>query len=88
MITTVNKVESIIGYKFKNTKFLWEALQGPDGIFTPGELTGSHVIKSTQTGWEQMTGGIRRLALLGDRVLSTALCEASYPKRLSTRKSL
>lgn len=88
MVSNMNKVQSIIGYTFKNNKLLWEALQAPGAVFKPGELKGPRVSKSPKSGWYEIRGGNRNLALLGDSVLKAVLYEIGYQTRLTPGKNL
>lgn len=88
MVPSVNKVQSIIGYKFKNTRFLWEALQGPGAHFTSGELIGHHVVKTEISGLDRLDGGNKNLAQLGDSVMETVLYDIGYRRGYTPGKYL
>ena len=77
MAPTVRKVQSRIGYNFKNAPYLWEALQGAGSIVRSGEIEGPG-IEYHSVGFQRMPDGNRRLAILGDAVLRLAISEDWY----------
>lgn len=62
MMTSIQGVENIIGYKFTNLSMIWEALQAA-GSLVP------------VVGNRRLVDGNKRLAVLGDTVLQLALAE-------------
>lgn len=74
---TVRKVQGIIGYKFKNAQYLWEAVQAPGSIVRSGEIVGPGTERHS-VGFQSLPDGNRRLAVLGDTVLKLALVEDWY----------
>ena len=76
----VHTLQKIIGYKFKNSQYLWEAVQAPGSIIRSGEIAGSATTRHS-AGFERLPDGHRRLAVLGDTVLKLALVEDWYRGR-------
>lgn len=74
MAPTVRKVQSRIGYNFKNAQYLWEAVQAPGSIVRTGEVEGAGTERHS-LGFQRFPDGNRRLAVLGDTVLKLALVE-------------
>ena len=64
--TDILRVQTIISYQFRNASFILEALQAP----------GSSI---NFIAGRSVPDGNRRLALLGDSVIKTALLDAWYP---------
>ena len=77
MAPTVRKVQKEIGYNFKDTLYLWEALQAPGSIVRSGEIAGAGTARHS-VGFQRFPDGNRRLAVLGDTVLRLALVEDWY----------
>ena len=77
MAPTVRKVQSKIGYNFKNAPYLWEALQAPGSIVRSGEIEGAGTERHS-VGFQRIPDGNRRLAVLGDAVLRLAIVEDWY----------
>lgn len=77
MAPTVRKVQSRIGYNFKNAQYLWEAVQAPGSIVRSGEVEGAGTERHS-VGFQRFPDGNRRLAVLGDTVLKLALVEDWY----------
>lgn len=77
MAPTVRKVQSRIGYKFKNAQYLWEAVQAPGSIVRSGEVEGNGTVPHS-AGFRRVPDGNRRLAILGDTILKLALVEDWY----------
>ncbi|KAL2058320.1 hypothetical protein ABVK25_001046 [Lepraria finkii] len=77
MTPTVRKLQNILGYKFNNAQYLWEAVQAPGSIIRSGEISGAGTIRHS-AGWQRFPDGNRRLAVLGDTVLKLALVEDWY----------
>lgn len=77
MFPTVRKVQSRIGYDFKNAHYVWEALQAPGSIVRSGEVEGAGTERHS-VGFQRFPDGNRRLAVLGDTVLKLALVEDWY----------
>lgn len=77
MAPTVRKVQSRIGYNFKNAQFIWEAVQAPGSIVRSGEVEGAGTERHS-VGYQRFPDGNRRLAVLGDTVLKLALVEDWY----------
>ena len=77
MAQTVRQVQSKIGYKFKDTRHLWEALQAPGSVVRSGEVEG-RVNNRHSVGFQRCPDGNRRLACFGDAVLKLALIEIWY----------
>ncbi|KAF2137433.1 uncharacterized protein K452DRAFT_278680 [Aplosporella prunicola CBS 121167] len=69
--TTKKAIETIVGYRFKNPNYLWEALQAH----------GSHV---TKIDGRFIGEGNKRLALVGDSVLRLVLLGDWYPSSFYT----
>ena len=67
---TVLKLQSKLGYTFKNPHYLWEAVQAPGSILHPDEVPSA--------GLQNFPDGNKRLALLGDTILRLALLEDWY----------
>ena len=65
MAASISKAEHILQYHFRDRLILWEALQA----------TGNN---RTYVGTRRFTDGNKRLALLGDTVMKTALLEDWY----------
>lgn len=76
MFTAVNKVQSIIGYHFKNPLLLWKAMQGPGTAVDPSAVKGAGVIHGYSLF--KIESPNKRLAVIGDSVLKTALLEHWY----------
>ena len=77
MTLTVYKLQNIIGYRFTNAEFGWEAVQAPGSLIRLGELNARGLIRHSP-GWQRFPDGNRRLAVLGDTVLKLALVEDWY----------
>ena len=77
MAPTVQLVQSRIGYTFKDTRLLWEALQAPGSILRSGEISGAGSERHS-VGFQRLPDGNRRLALVGDSVLKLALVKEWY----------
>lgn len=78
MVNTVAKLQTLIGYKFKNAQLGWEAVQAPGSITRAGETLHARTIKDTPIGYETLPEGNKRLAVVGDTALRLALCEEWY----------
>ena len=78
MVSTVARLQTIIGYKFKNAQLGWEAVQAPGSITREGETVHARTIKHTAVGFETLPDGNKRLAVVGDTALRLALCEDWY----------
>ena len=78
MVSTVARLQKIIGYKFKNTQLGWEAVQAPGSVTHSGETLHARSVKTTAIGFERLPDGNKRLALVGDSVLRLVLCEDWY----------
>ena len=74
---TLRKAQTKIGYNFKNVLYLWEALQAPGSVVRSGSLEGAPTTYHS-IGFQRFPDGNRRLAILGDTVLKTALVEDWY----------
>lgn len=61
----IEGAQTVIGYTFKKSRLLWEALQA----------AGSPVLR---IGNRNLLDGNKRLAILGDRVLELALADDWY----------
>ena len=72
MTPTVTKIEQIIGYKFKNSRYLWEAVQAPGSILRDDEVVGPGALQHS-IGFQRLPDGNRRLAVVGDTALKLAL---------------
>lgn len=77
MAPTVRKLQSRIGYNFRNAQYLWEAVQAPGSIVRSGEVEGAGTGRHS-VGFQRFPDGNRRLAVLGDTVLKLALVEDWY----------
>lgn len=77
MAPAVRKLQSRIGYNFKNAQYLWEAVQAPGSIVRSGEVEGAGTERHS-VGFQRFPDGNRRLAVLGDTVLKLALVEDWY----------
>ncbi|CAF9941921.1 hypothetical protein IMSHALPRED_003099 [Imshaugia aleurites] len=77
MAPTVRKLQSRIGYNFKNVQYLWEAVQAPGAIIRSGEVEGAGTERHS-VGFQRFPDGNRRLAVLGDTVLKLALVDDWY----------
>ena len=75
--STVRKLQSKLGYTFKNPQYLWEAVQAPGSVSHPDEVP---VPKTERHSAElqKFPHGNKRLALLGDTILRLALLEDWY----------
>ena len=78
MVSTVAKLQQLIGYKFKNAQLGWEAVQAPGSITRIGETVHARTVKDTTVGFETLPDGNKRLAVVGDTALRLALCEDWY----------
>ena len=74
---TVRKLQSKIGYTFKNPQYLWEAVQAPGSVLHPDEVPSSGTDRHS-AGLPKFPDGNKRLALLGDTILKLALLEDWY----------
>ena len=74
---TLRKAQTRIGYNFKNVLYLWEALQAPGSVVRSGSLEGIPTTYHSMM-FRRFPDGNRRLAILGDTVLKTALIEDWY----------
>ena len=74
---TVQILQTILSYKFKNAQLLWEAVQAPGSIVRSGEVAGAGTIRHS-VGFERCPDGNRRLAIVGDVALKMALVEEWY----------
>lgn len=74
---TIAKLQKTIGYKFNDTRYLWEAVQAPGAILRSGEISGAGTVRHS-TGFVRFPDGNRRLAIVGDTVLKLALVEDWY----------
>lgn len=77
MALAVHNVQIKIGYTFKNSQYLWEAIQAPGSIVRSGEIQSAGVERHS-VGFQRFPDGNRRLAVLGDAVLKMALVEDWY----------
>ena len=78
MVSTVARLQKLIGYKFKNAQLGWEAVQAPGSVTQAGETIHARSVKTTAIGFERLPDGNKRLALVGDSVLRLVLCEDWY----------
>ena len=80
MVSTVIKLQNLIGYKFKNAQLAWEAVQAPDSVTRIGETVHARTIQDTASGpgFERLPDGNKRLAMVGDTALRLVLCEEWY----------
>ena len=74
---TVRKLQSKLGYTFKNPQYLWEAVQAPGSVLHPDEVPSAGT-EGHSAGLQKFSGGNKRLALLGDTILRLALLEDWY----------
>ena len=74
---TVRKLQSKIGYTFKNPQYLWEAVQAPGSGIHPDEVLGAGTERHS-VGFQKFPDGNKRLAMLGDTTLKLALIEDWY----------
>ena len=74
---TVRKLQSKIGYTFKNPQYLWEAVQAPGSVLHADEVLSAGTDRHS-AGLQEFPNGNKRLALLGDTVLKLALLEDWY----------
>ena len=74
---TIRRAQLSIGYNFKNTQYLWEALQAPGSVVRSGSVEGVGT-EYHSVGFRRFPDGNRRLAILGDTVLKLALVENWY----------
>ena len=77
MAPTVSQLQKIIGYKFNDCQYLWEAVQAPGSITRSGE-TPHALTKRHSVGFARNSDGNKRLAVVGDTVLRLALCDDWY----------
>lgn len=79
LIPTIEKAQSIIGYKFTNSQLLWKAFQAPDSLLRSGsdETAGLRTVRFS-VEFDRFPGGHKSLALLGDTVLKLVLVEIWY----------
>ncbi|KAM0797066.1 ribonuclease III domain-containing protein [Usnea florida] len=82
---TVRKLQSKIGYTFKNPQYLWEAVQAPGSVLHPDEVPSSGTDRHG-AGLQKFPDGNKRLALLGDTILKLALLEDWYKGQESREK--
>ena len=74
---TVQSLQKILNYKFKNCQLLWEAVQAPGAVVRSGEIAGAGSVRHS-VGFERFPDGNRRLAIVGDVALKMALVEDWY----------
>lgn len=77
MASIVAKLQTAIGYKFNDTRYLWEAVQAPGVILRAEEVAGAGTVRHS-AGFLRVPDGNRRLAIVGDTVLKLALVEDWY----------
>lgn len=77
MIQVVLALEKIIGYKFKNARLAWEALQAQGAIVHVDEVNNAAGSQphGTHSNFRQLRYGNKRLALIGDTALKLAIVE-------------
>ena len=80
---TVRKLQAKLGYTFKNSQYLWEAVQAPGSISHPDEVPSAAKL-------HKFPNGNKRLALLGDTILKLAILEDWYkgPESRGTAMSI
>ena len=74
---TVRKLQSKLGYTFKNPQYLWEAVQAPGSVSHPDEVPIPETERHSAE-LQKFPDGNKRLALLGDTILKLALLEDWY----------
>ena len=74
---TIRKLQSKIGYIFKNPQYLWEAVQAPGSVSHPDEVLDAGTERHS-AGFPNLPEGNKRLALLGDTAMKMALIEDWY----------
>ena len=77
MASTVARLQSITGYKFRNAQLIWEAVQAPGSITRVGQTVHAGTTRHS-LGFERLPDGNKRLAVVGDTALKLALCEDWY----------
>ena len=74
---TVRKLQSKLGYTFKNPQYLWEAVQARGSVSHPDEVPSAGTERHS-AGLQKFPDGNKRLALLGDTILKLAILEDWY----------
>ena len=84
---TIRKLQSKLGYTFKNPQYLWEAVQAPGSILHPDDFLSAGTERSSAEP-HNFPNGNKRLALLGDTILRLALIENWYKGQESRGKAM
>lgn len=82
---TVRKLQSKLGYTFKNPQYLWEAVQARGSVSHPDEVSSAGT-ERPGAGLHNFPDGNKRLALLGDTILKLAILEDWYKGQESREK--